>query len=182
MGSIGVRDRVCGLCCVPRRGKGGQEGKPRHQEHRFGKEAAGLADTSCASGGEEWRIGICMSLQAGSRRKGSFGECARKWMRCWRVRKWFSGWAARRGEGQFHRGLRPTLVLDPMLDRRVPPTLREGEHIPRSSTRSRQTPACLTVRAEAWARRCCLKSPKGHGFRCLSMDLGVLDECAWRSR
>src|SRR5256884_1279819 len=39
--SIGVRDRVCGLCCVPRRGKGRQEGKPRHQEHRFGKEAAG---------------------------------------------------------------------------------------------------------------------------------------------
>src|SRR2546429_3099956 len=69
-----------------------------------------------------------------------------------------------------------------MLDPRVPPTLREGEHIPRSSTRSRQTPPCLTVRAEAWARRCCLKSPKGHGFRCLSMDLGVLDECAWRSR
>src|SRR6266704_3489052 len=104
MGSIGVRDRVCGLCCVPRRGKGRQEGKPRHQEHRFGKEAAGLADTSCASGGEEWRIGICMSLQAGSRRKGSCGECARKWIRCWRLRKWSSGWAARRGEGQFHRG------------------------------------------------------------------------------
>src|SRR6266566_1717743 len=37
-----------------------------------------------------------------------------------------------------------------MLDPRVPPTLREGEHIPRSSTRSRQTPPCLTVRAEAW--------------------------------
>lgn len=71
MGSIGVRDRVCGLCGVPYGEKGRQEGKPRHREHYFGKKAAGLADTSCATGGEEWRIGICMSLQAGWRRKGS---------------------------------------------------------------------------------------------------------------
>jgi hypothetical protein len=69
MGSIGVHDRVCGLCGVPYGEKGRQEGKHR-QEHHFGKKA-GARGHVLGYRREEWRIGICMSLQAGWRRKGS---------------------------------------------------------------------------------------------------------------
>ena len=63
-----IESAVC-ACAVGSAGRA--QGKAQDEEDRSMKEAAGLADTPCARGGEEWHIGICGSLLAGSKKKGS---------------------------------------------------------------------------------------------------------------